>query len=233
MTSAGDGARYVVMLSAGMDSAVNLLRARQCGTVVVAVTVDYGQRAAAREVAQARELCADAAVEHLVVELPWLRRRQGSGALVDEGAQLPEFTPDELEDAGAESARAVWVPNRNGLLAAIGACLAEAGGAHQVVLGLNREEAVAFTDNSREFLEASNAALALSTLSGVRLTSFTIDMNKKEIFLAGEALGLNWEHIWSCYRGGPKMCGRCESCARLRRAAKEADADLGRLFEEG
>ncbi len=43
-------------------------------------------------------------------------------------------------------------------------------------------------------------------------------MTKVEIVREGLRLGIPWGDLWSCYRGGESMCGRCESCLRLKRA---------------
>ncbi len=216
--------RYVVMLSGGLDSAVNLLMALRYGLVELAITVDYGQRSAARELAKARELTRATDIDHLTVDARWLgEMAPACCALFPGGPDLPEMTPGEVaQEASEETAARVWVPNRNGLLANIGACVAEARGANQVIFGFNREEAATFADNSGSFVHALNQALEFSTLNGVRVASFTVNMRKAEIVEAALDLGLDWGHIWSCYNGAEEMCGRCESCARLARAAREA-----------
>lgn len=216
--------RYVVMLSGGLDSAVNLLLAQRYGLVEVAVTVDYGQRSAEREVAKAKGLAEATGVEHLVVKARWLGELAGpSCALFPGGPDLPEMTSHEVAEAASEETAArVWVPNRNGLFANIGACVAEARGADQVIFGFNREEAATFADNSGFFVQALNEALEFSTRSGVRIASFTVTMDKVGIVETALDLDLDWNHIWSCYNGADEMCGRCESCARLVRAAGEA-----------
>ncbi len=228
MTVQGDltarPSRYIVMLSGGLDSAVNLLYSLRYGRVDLAVTVDYGQRAAARELDKARALAEATGIEHLALDVRWLGALAGqSSALFPEGPDLPVISPQELDGAAsAETAARVWVPNRNGLLANIGACVAEACGADQVIFGFNREEAATFPDNSGSFVQALNQSLSLSTLTGVRVASFTMNMTKVQIVEAALDLGLDWTLIWSCYTGEGVMCGHCESCARLRRAAGEA-----------
>ncbi|RYD04479.1 hypothetical protein N752_13990 [Desulforamulus aquiferis] len=60
----------------------------------------------------------------------------------DSKIELPEPTESDLDDyeASANTAAAVWVPNRNGLFVNIGACFAESLGCELVVAGFNREE---------------------------------------------------------------------------------------------
>ncbi len=211
----------LVLLSAGLDSAVNLLVARERGGVGMAVTVDYGQRAARREVERSRALCDSRGIEHVVVEAPWLGELSRD-SLTTPRAPLPRVERGRLGDISRslEAMRAVWVPNRNGLLVNIGACAAEAVGMKWVVMGLNAEEGSVFPDNSLGFLKEANHALACSTLSRVRLRSFTVRWDKMAILREAMARELDFHDIWSCYNGGELMCGSCESCARLLAAAE-------------
>lgn len=218
-------ARSVVLLSGGLDSAANLAFAVERDEVALAVTADYGQRAAAREIAAARALCGYYGTEHRVLELPWLGGLGGS-ALTDPSVRLPHPEPSKLDDArrAAETARAVWVPNRNGVLIAAAAALADRLRAERVVVGFNREEAATFPDNSQAFLDAMSAALRYSTANGVTVHSYTSGWVKREIVGALRDLtrSFPFERVWSCYEGGPSPCGACESCRRFARAMEEA-----------
>ena len=73
----------VVLLSGGLDSAVNLKRALDETGVAVALTFDYGQRAARKEAAAAALMCRELGVAHRLIELPWLAEICGT-ALVSE-----------------------------------------------------------------------------------------------------------------------------------------------------
>jgi 7-cyano-7-deazaguanine synthase len=225
--------RNLVLLSAGLDSAVNFLIALERGGVALAVTVDYGQRAAGREVEKARALCAAYGVEHMVLDATWLAGLSHD-ALTTPHVPLPSLLPAHLADTSCtrETMRAVWVPNRNGLLVNMGACAAEAMGLEWVIMGLNAEEGAAFPDNSAGFVREVNRALGYSTLSRVRLRSFTITWDKMGIMREAMARELDFRLVWSCYNGGESMCGSCESCTRLVAAAQGlgASARIACLF---
>lgn len=215
----------VVLLSAGLDSAVNLKQALDREGVALAVTFDYGQRAAAREAACAALMCDRLGVRHQLVPLPWLRELCQS-ALVS-GGRVPEVTASDLDSelvTSGESARAVWVPNRNGAFVGIAAAFAESLGAEAVVAGFNAEEAATFPDNGAEFVAAANALLALSTRTGVKVRSYTQELAKTEIVRLGRQIGAPITSVWSCYLGYSEHCWRCESCARLERGLREAGA---------
>jgi 7-cyano-7-deazaguanine synthase len=212
----------VVLLSGGLDSAVNLKRALDETGVILALTFDYRQRAAAREAAAAAFMCRQLDVAHRLIDLGWLRE-VCPPALVDPHAPVPEVGPDQLDDRPV-TAEAVWVPNRNGLFVNIAAAFAEGLEADTVVAGFNAEEAATFPDNSADFVAAANAALQRSTRTGVRLLSYTQDLGKADIVRLGRQIDAPLPAIWSCYLGGRDHCGRCESCARLERALRQAGA---------
>lgn len=228
--------RHLVLLSAGLDSTVNFLIALRKGGVGAAVTVDYGQRAARREVERARALCGSHGVRHMVIAADWLGGLSGD-AITSPGAALAEVEPGERADLSRmeEAMRAAWVPNRNGLLANIGAAVAEALGLVRVVMGLNAEEGAYFPDNSPGFVRETNRALRYSTLSGVRLRSFTLKWDKVGIIREAMANDLDFRLLWSCYNGEELMCGSCASCVRLAEAARAAGASarLDGLFRAG
>ena len=211
----------VVLLSGGLDSAANLALCCETDEPVLALTCAYGQRAQFREIEAARKLAAFYQVAHEVVSIPWLGSLGGS-SLTDAGQKIPELATNELDDRSVteESAKAVWVPNRNGVLINIAAAYAEKRGAARVVVGFNREEAATFPDNSGEFLKRANQALDLSTASHVEVFSYTTEMDKTEIVRSLRKLSRRFpmESVWSCYFGGDHPCLSCESCRRFARA---------------
>ncbi len=212
----------VVLLSGGLDSAVNLAAAAQAGHVLGALTFDYGQLAAAREITAAAAMAERYGVWHKRLEIPWLTSK--TSALTNADVRMPEPTTGDLDDAATTglSAAAVWIPNRNGVFVNIAAALAEQVGADEVVAGFNAEEAVTFPDNSAEYVDAANEALAFSTQGRVRVVCHTLDLDKVEIIRLGRRLEAPLDLVWACYRGGDVMCGRCESCRRLARACDQA-----------
>ncbi len=215
--------KSIVLLSGGLDSAVNLAYARQESAVRLCLTMDYGQRAAAKEIGAAAALAAYYNLEHKIIELPFLKQITPT-ALVDEERAVPRPGPADLDDpvAAADTAAAVWVPNRNGLFINIAACYAEVLDCALIVTGFNREEAQTFPDNSISFVENINEALACSTRNRVKVISYTQRLDKTDIVRLGQRLGVPWQFVWSCYYGGKTMCGECESCRRFFRAIAAA-----------
>jgi 7-cyano-7-deazaguanine synthase len=215
--------RAVVLLSGGLDSSVAMALAIRDGIRVCrAITFDYGQRAASREIQKANQIARHYGVLHSVVPLPWFRELWSGGALLTESEALPQPSFADLADAqmSAASARKVWVPNRNGVFLEIAAGMAESRGADFVIVGFNKEEASTFPDNSHAYIAALSHSLSFSTQNQVRVLSPTADMNKHDIVGAATAVDFPLSLVWSCYEGHEFMCGTCESCMRLRRALR-------------
>lgn len=213
--------RSVLLLSGGLDSAANLALCAELDEPVLAVTADYGQRAYEPELRAARSLCEYYGVKHEAIDLRWLGALGGS-SLTSRETEVPDVATLLLDDAATTqaSAKAVWVPNRNGVLINAAAACAERIGAKRVVVGFNIEEAATFPDNSAEYLKRATDALAYSTANHVAVHCYTTELNKRQIVAKLRSLkrAFPFERVWSCYNGGPKPCGACESCRRLARA---------------
>ena len=160
----------IVLLSGGLDSAVNLFASKQSGLdVKLALTFDYGQRAATQEISAAKAIADKLDVPHQVISLPWLADATKT-SLVNRGQSVPTGGDVVIEDFGRseQTAKSVWVPNRNGVFLNIAASFAECLECDFVVPGFNAEEAVTFPDNSDEFLKQTtkSSACLKSLISG-------------------------------------------------------------------
>ena len=187
--------KAVALLSGGLDSVVSMLLASKEVEIVLAITVDYGQRAAKQEIAASQRIAHDMGIPHKVICLPFMM----------------ELNSDLLKP-GNSCIVNPWVPNRNGLLINLAACLAENLGAQMVICGFNREEAAIFPDNSSSFIEAVNSALSYSTRNHVFAKSFVQNMTKEDIVRQALLLDVNLDSLWSCYQDGDEPCGGCSSC---------------------
>jgi 7-cyano-7-deazaguanine synthase len=219
--------KSIVLLSSGLDSTVNLLAAREEGLVLKALTFDYGQKAAVREIAQSRKICEKYGVDHQVVDLPFFKDFTKT-SLIAKDQTIPRSTEVDIHSAetSRKTADRVWVPNRNGIFLNVAAGFAEGLGADVVVPGFNFEEAQTFADNSKAYLEVLNRSFSYSTLRQISVKCFTTDMNKTEIVKLGLSLGLDVMDLWPCYFGDEDWCGQCESCLRFKNALAQAGIQL-------
>lgn len=225
--------KKIVLLSGGLDSIVSFKKSYDSGSVVLLLTFDYGQRAAKREIEAAVAVAGRYGISHEIITLPWLQKITKT-ALVSKDRALPELKERELDDfcKATESAKAVWVPNRNGVFINIAASYCESLGAQTIISGFNVEEASTFPDNSISFIDAINGSLFYSTLNKVRVISPLSDLDKKAIVRLGIEIDAPLDLVWSCYRGGNRMCGRCEACKRLKRGFEAGEYRFdNKLFE--
>lgn len=207
--------KAIILLSAGLDSLTALSLARKEFTIVCALTMDYGQRAAKREITMAKKIAAYYKIPHIVIRLPWYAKIIQS-ALVNRKVKVPQI--QNAIDGNLKTARSVWVPNRNGLFLNIAAAYAESLGAGTIIAGFNKEEAVTFPDNSLAYCRATDKALSFSTQNKVKVKNYFFKKDKKQIYALAVKNGAPLQYVWPCYHGGSKMCGTCESCQRFLRA---------------
>ncbi len=211
--------KSVVLFSSGLDSTVNLYEALSATDVVLALTFDYGQRAAKKEIQCAQTVTKALHVPHRVIDLPFFKDFT-STSLVNQEMNVPQNIAIDDEIETVQSASAVWVPNRNGIFLNIAAGFAEGLGANVVIPGFNIEEGQTFPDNTQQYLDSLSNAFAYSTANRIKAISFTTHLNKTQIALRGRELGVDFNMIWSCYYGEDQVCKACESCLRFHRATR-------------
>ncbi len=198
--------KSIILLSGGLDSTVSAAIAKKRTITRFALTVDYGQRAAKMEILAARRICKTLRINHKVVKLPFFAEFKELALLRTRGKlSMKKF--NKLKD--------VWIPNRNALFINIAACYAEYYNANIIVTGFNREEPAEFPDNKPQFIAAINHSLMYSTLSKVKVISYVSDYTKQQIYQLGLRYKAPLEHIYVCYLGRKKMCGKCASCRKL------------------
>ncbi|MBI5243309.1 MAG: 7-cyano-7-deazaguanine synthase QueC [Elusimicrobia bacterium] len=211
--------KAVVLLSGGLDSAACLYWAKARGWRVVALSVRYGQRHA-RELRSARSLARRAGAELFVVRLrlSWL----AASSLCDPGRKLPDVP---LSKIGRGPIPSTYVPGRNMVFTALGLSLADAVGAQAVVLGANALDSSGYPDCRPEFFKAFARAAKLGTRGRIAVLAPLAKMDKAGIVRLALRLGVPLDLTWSCYKGGRKPCGRCDSCKLRAKGFKKAGAE--------
>lgn len=204
----------IVLLSGGLDSLVSLGLGGY--GVSLALTFDYGQKSMKDEVETSKKICEYYGIEHKVIKLEWLKEITHT-ALVDDVE-----IPDKIDE---NSAKNVWVPNRNGMFLNIAGCFADAEGYDYILIGANKEEAQTFPDNTKEFIERVNAEFEFSTRKQPKVVAPLINYDKNDIVKLALEHDIPLNLVRSCYAGGKKHCGKCESCIRLKNALKYNKAE--------
>jgi len=214
--------RVIVLLSGGMDSATALAIALRDGFEVTALSVDYGQRHR-KELEAARRIAAHFGVkDHRIVTLDLTAI--GGSALTDRNLRVPEQR--RLEEIG-QGIPVTYVPARNTILLSYALGLAEATGAKAIYIAANALDNSGYPDCRPEFYRAFQEVARLGTKRGVEgdvieIRTPLISMSKADIVRKGEELRVPWALTWSCYQGGEKACGVCDSCQLRLKGFREA-----------
>lgn len=204
--------KAVVLFSGGLDSTTALCWAVRRGYSCSAVFLDYGQRHKKERIG-AERIASMLGVRfyRISLRLPWL----SVSSLVDTGKKLPDVKLDGIR--AAKNIPSTYVPGRNLVLASIGVSLADAVGAEAVVMGPNVVDYSGYPDCRPQFYKALEKAVAAGTRRGadrqkLKLLTPLINMSKERIIRLAQELNAPLAHTWSCYSGGVRPCGSCDSC---------------------
>lgn len=205
--------KAVVLLSGGLDSSTAIAMAAEQGYELYALSFRYGQRHA-RELEAARAIGQHfGARDHKVSDIDL--RLFGGSALTSDEIDVPL---DRDENAMGVGVPSTYVPARNLIFLSFATAYAEVVGADDIFLGINAIDYSGYPDCRPEFLEAFAKTANLATKAGtedgrtLRFHAPLVRMTKADIVREGTRLGVPWELTWSCYLGGEKACGKCDSC---------------------
>lgn len=200
--------KSIILLSGGLDSLVSLGLAKDEYNVELALTFDYGQKSLKQEIEASSQIAKYYDLKHEVVELPFLKNITHTSVVSDEEVPTDIYGTEE-------SAKAVWVPNRNGLFLNIAGAYADSYGYSHILIGANKEEGQTFPDNTQEFIDGVNASFKYSTMAQPKVVAPLINYDKNEIVRVALEENIPLEMVKSCYNDGDKNCGKCESCKHL------------------
>jgi len=212
--------RAIVLLSGGLDSATTLFLARDLGFQCSCLIFDYGQRHK-KEIESAKKIAQIAHCPYKIVKLdfPW----KGS-ALLDNKIKIPQYARIQ---GRKNSIPSTYVPARNIIFLSLALSFAEVVKAEAVFIGANAVDFSGYPDCRPHFFKAFKKAADSGTKAGVgdkkiRIATPLIKKTKAEIIKIGKRLGVPLGLTWSCYAGGNKPCGRCDSCYFRAKGFKEA-----------
>lgn len=194
--------KSVVLLSGGIDSTVALAMSEHAE---LALSFNYGQTHANRELDSARAVAKHYDIEHHVIDLR--HALDTPSALTNHGA-IPEAHADEPD--------ATFVPGRNLVLIAVATAWANAWGYQTVVIGANADDRAGYPDCRPAFISHIDDAARAGY--GVGLWAPLLKMNKREIVRLGHSIDAPLDLTWSCYRGGRLPCHRCGACQQREEA---------------
>jgi 7-cyano-7-deazaguanine synthase len=201
----------VVLLSGGMDSVAAFYEAMSQHKVVAAISFDYGAKHNHKELPFAAYHCRKFNIEHRVIPLSFVGELFKSDLLKSGGA-IPDGHYEE------QTMKSTVVPFRNGIMLSIAAGFAESKDATGLVIAAHAGDHAIYPDCREDFMKAMADAIRLGTYAGIKLLRPFITMTKADIASRGQALGVDFAHTWSCYKGSTLHCGTCGTCVERREA---------------
>lgn len=192
-----------LLLSGGVDSVALAFWKRP----EVAITVNYGQRAASAELAVSRHICTLIGIEHVVVTADCSSLGSGDMAGTDPlpGAPISE-----------------WWPYRNQLLATLAGMKAAAIGVSELLLGSVISDST-HVDGTPSFYDALDRLIAMQE-GALRVSAPALELTSAGLVRAsgiGRDL-LAWAH--SCHTSAI-ACGACRGCYKHQQVMEELYGD--------
>jgi len=223
--------KAVVLLSGGLDSCTCMAVAKSKGYEVYPISFNYHQRhkielEGAKKIAEYYQV-----PRHLVIETNM--EAIGGSALTDPEIAVPEG------DVNRTTVPPTYVPARNLIFLSYAMAYAETLGASHVYIGVNSVDYSGYPDCRPEFIqkfqELANFATTATAVEGKRITIETPlqNLSKKDIVLLGTKLGAPYQFTHSCYKGGEKACGVCDSCKLRLQGFAEAGVKDPIAYETG
>jgi 7-cyano-7-deazaguanine synthase len=213
----------VIIYSGGLDSTTLLYEERS--RVALAVTFDYGSNHAIREIACASHHCALLGVEHLVIDLAFMKKHFNS-SLLNGADAIPSGNYDEY------NMKSTVVPFRNGIMLSIACGLAESRGLKRVLIANHGGDHAIYPDCRPAFVNAMDSAMKAGTYDGVQLAAPYTNLTKADLVRRGVKLGIDYGRTYSCYRGGEQHCGTCGTCTERREAFLKAGVNDPTTYEK-
>ena len=109
--------------------------------------------------------------------------------------------------------------------------LAESRGLKRVLIANHGGDHAIYPDCRPDFIEAMDGAMQAGTYEGVQLAAPYTNLAKADLVRRGAKLGIDYGQTYSCYRGGEKHCGTCDTCTERREAFQEAGIADPTIYE--
>ena len=202
--------KAVVLLSGGLDSTTCMAVANNLGYELYPISFNYHQRHSIELIGAQKVAEFYKVKKHLIIDTNM--NLIGGSALTDENIDVPN---GEIE---REDVPVTYVPARNLIFLSYALGYAEVVGANHVFIGVNSVDYSGYPDCRPQFIEKfqtiADYATAATAVNGasIKIETPLQTLSKKEIVQLGVKLGAPLQYTHSCYKGGEKACGICDSC---------------------
>ena len=216
--------KAVCLISGGLDSCVTAHFAKNKGYDIYSISFNYCQRHD-KEIESARQISTSVnAKNHIIFDIDL--SKFGGSSLIDKSLSLEK---DRNLDVIGKKIPSTYVPARNTIFLSIALAYAEAVDAEAIFIGATSTDYSGYPDCRPEFIKAfqkmTNIAIKkCAEGKTIKIQAPLLYMSKAEIIKKGIELKAPLEKSWSCYMGGKKACGRCDSCLLRLKGFKQAQA---------
>lgn len=200
--------KTALLLSGGMDSTAIAYWKRPD----LAITIDYGQKAAEAERQASAQVCQALGIHHEFISVDC--SSLGSGDMAHAAPDVHATTSD-------------WWPYRNQLLLTLASMRAIARGAKLLFIGTLKSDGESHLDGTQRFVALMDELMSYQE-GGLGISAPAIGMTAVELIrTSGVPPGLlAWSH--SCHKANI-ACGNCRGCNKY----LETYAALGREYSSG
>lgn len=206
----------LILMSGGLDSCVATAVAVEEGlNPVLALNVHYGQRHE-REEESFFKVADFYKLKAVQVDISSLADSiRHATALLNKEEALPE---DRAMSAMTARVPRTYVPGRNTIFLSLAQSIAEANEIGSIVIGANAVDFSGYPDCRPIFVSAWNNLARYATRVGyegnkpIEVVAPIINMAKSTVVFHGRRLKAPLGMTWSCYAGGERACGKCDSC---------------------
>jgi 7-cyano-7-deazaguanine synthase len=224
--------RAVCLISGGLDSCVAAFCAKEQGYEVYGLSFRYGQRHAKELVCAKKIGKANGVKDHIFFPVN-LSKFGGSSLLASSSRNVQHH---KIQDIG-KTIPSTYVPGRNTVFLSLALAYAETIDADAIFIGINTVDYSGYPDCRPEYLQAFKQLASLATRKGIERKTIRIEapllhLSKAEIIRRGAELNVPFADTWSCYQGGRKACGKCDSCILRLKGFQEASMKDPLSYEE-
>lgn len=213
----------IIIVSGGLDSITLLYE--KAATIALAISFDYGQNHAEKELPFAALHCRRLGIKHIIIPLEFMQEYFTS-SLLEGSESIPKGHYEE------ENMKSTVVPFRNGIMLSIAAGIAESHNLNRIYVANHGGDHTIYPDCRPEFIAAMNAATQNGTFNNTKIEAAFTHITKADIVRIGTQLGINYAETWSCYRDGVHHCGKCGTCVERKEAFQEAGLADPTIYED-
>ena len=214
--------KAVCLISGGLDSCVTAYIAKKLDYNIYSLSFKYGQQHN-KELDCAKIISSELkAKNHTVFKL---NINIFGGSSLFKGKF--NNTKKDISEIG-KTIPSTYVPARNTIFLSISLAYAETINANAIYIGVTSEDYSGYPDCRPDYIKSfqnlANIATKKSIENGkILIKAPLIHLSKAEIIRKGYKLNVPFNKTWSCYKGGKKACGQCDSCLLRLKGFKESN----------